>query len=129
MRSSSNSRNSGKRWRITVTGGKSEVRLRSRRRCFGNALHRIGDTRHDVSAMLTSRPLLRAIVNAQRSVRDLVEIQIIMRLTSITAALSLLLAGVSALDTPLDIQVEHAVECSRKTKRGMEQWCLFRCHG
>merc|ERR1712070_161627 len=48
----------------------------------------------------------------------LVKIQIIMRLTSITAALSLLLAGVSALDTPLDIQVEHAVECSRKTKRG-----------
>ncbi|KAI7370841.1 FK506-binding protein [Hortaea werneckii] len=41
-----------------------------------------------------------------------------MRFTSITAALSLLLAGVSALDTPLDIQVEHAVECSRKTKRG-----------
>ncbi|KAF2771023.1 FK506-binding protein 2 precursor [Teratosphaeria nubilosa] len=41
-----------------------------------------------------------------------------MRFTSITAALALLWAGASALEKPLDIQVEKAVECSRKTKRG-----------
>ncbi|KAK5130768.1 hypothetical protein LTR08_001658 [Meristemomyces frigidus] len=41
-----------------------------------------------------------------------------MRFTNITAAIALLLAGVSALDKPLDIEVQHPVECSRKTKRG-----------
>ncbi|KAH9822915.1 FK506-binding protein 2 [Teratosphaeria destructans] len=41
-----------------------------------------------------------------------------MRLTTITAALAMLWAGASALEKPLDIQVEKAVECSRKTQRG-----------
>ena len=41
-----------------------------------------------------------------------------MRFSNITAAFALFLAGVSALEKPLDIKVEHAVECSRKTKRG-----------
>jgi len=34
-------------------------------------------------------------------------------------SLGLLLTGVSALDKPLDIQIEKAVECSRKTVTGM----------
>ena len=41
-----------------------------------------------------------------------------MRFSSVTTAFALLLAGVSALDKPLDIQVTHAVDCSRKTKTG-----------
>ncbi|KAK5126591.1 Peptidyl-prolyl cis-trans isomerase fpr2 [Meristemomyces frigidus] len=41
-----------------------------------------------------------------------------MRFASITAAVALLLAGASALEKPLDIEVTHPVECSRKTKRG-----------
>jgi len=41
-----------------------------------------------------------------------------MRLTTITTAFALLLAGTSALEKPLDIQVEHAVDCTRKTKKG-----------
>ncbi len=41
-----------------------------------------------------------------------------MKFTSITAALTLLLAGASALEKPLDIEVQHSTECSRKTKRG-----------
>ncbi|KAK4547199.1 hypothetical protein LTR36_001420 [Oleoguttula mirabilis] len=41
-----------------------------------------------------------------------------MRFASITAAFALLLAGASALEKPLDIEVTHPVECSRKTKRG-----------
>lgn len=43
---------------------------------------------------------------------------VIMRFASITAAFALLLAGVSALEKPLDIEVTHPVECSRKTKKG-----------
>jgi len=42
-----------------------------------------------------------------------------MRISSITAACALLLAGASALEKPLDIQVEKSVECKRKTQRGM----------
>ncbi|KAK1073767.1 Peptidyl-prolyl cis-trans isomerase fpr2 [Friedmanniomyces endolithicus] len=41
-----------------------------------------------------------------------------MRLSSVTAALTLLAASVSALDKPLDIQIEHSTECSRKSARG-----------
>ncbi|KXL50855.1 hypothetical protein M433DRAFT_7785 [Acidomyces richmondensis BFW] len=41
-----------------------------------------------------------------------------MRLTIFTTAFALLLAGTWALEKPLDIQVEHAVDCSRKTKKG-----------
>lgn len=41
-----------------------------------------------------------------------------MRLTSIVSALALMFASVSALDKPLDIQVDKAVECTRKTKSG-----------
>ncbi|KAK8196107.1 Peptidyl-prolyl cis-trans isomerase fpr2 [Zalaria obscura] len=41
-----------------------------------------------------------------------------MRFTGITAAIALLATAVSALDKPLDIQVDKAVECSRKTIAG-----------
>ena len=41
-----------------------------------------------------------------------------MRFSAITAAVALFLGSASALDKPLDIQVEKAVECSRKTKTG-----------
>ncbi|OQO01060.1 FK506-binding protein 2 [Cryoendolithus antarcticus] len=41
-----------------------------------------------------------------------------MRFTSFTAALALLLTGVTALDKPLNIEVTTPVECSRKTKSG-----------
>ncbi|KAK0252655.1 hypothetical protein B0A54_13803 [Friedmanniomyces endolithicus] len=41
-----------------------------------------------------------------------------MRLSSVSAALTLLAASVSALDKPLDIQIEHSTECSRKSARG-----------
>jgi FK506-binding protein 2 len=44
-----------------------------------------------------------------------------MRITSIVSALALLFSSVSALDKPLDIQVDKAVECSRKTKSGKRQ--------
>lgn len=41
-----------------------------------------------------------------------------MRFSSITAAFALLVASASALEKPLDIEVQKAVECSRKTKEG-----------
>lgn len=41
-----------------------------------------------------------------------------MRFSTITAAVALFLGSVSALDKPLDIQTEKAVECNRKTKTG-----------
>ncbi|KAL1584043.1 hypothetical protein WHR41_08170 [Cladosporium halotolerans] len=41
-----------------------------------------------------------------------------MRFSSFTAAAALFLSSVSALEKPLDIQVDKAVECSRKTKAG-----------
>ncbi|KAK0357225.1 Peptidyl-prolyl cis-trans isomerase fpr2 [Friedmanniomyces endolithicus] len=41
-----------------------------------------------------------------------------MRLSSVSAAITLLVASVSALDKPLDIQIEHSTECSRKSARG-----------
>jgi FK506-binding protein 2 len=41
-----------------------------------------------------------------------------MRLTSFVSALALLFSAASALEKPLDIQVDKAVECSRKTKSG-----------
>ncbi|WPG97254.1 FK506-binding protein [Acrodontium crateriforme] len=41
-----------------------------------------------------------------------------MRFASVTAALGLFLAGVSALDKPLNIEVVHKVECDRKTVAG-----------
>ncbi|TKA68946.1 hypothetical protein B0A55_08237 [Friedmanniomyces simplex] len=41
-----------------------------------------------------------------------------MRFSSVTAAITLLLAGAWALDKPLDIQVQHSTECSRKSARG-----------
>ena len=41
-----------------------------------------------------------------------------MRFTSITAALALLAASVSALEKPLDIEVVHSTECTRKSARG-----------
>jgi FK506-binding protein 2 len=41
-----------------------------------------------------------------------------MRLTSFVSALALLFGAASALEKPLDIQVDKAVECSRKTKSG-----------
>ena len=50
---------------------------------------------------------------------------ITMRFANITAAFALFLAGVSALEKPLDIKVEHAVECSRKTKRGEALFIAF----
>lgn len=42
----------------------------------------------------------------------------IMRFSTITAAVALFLGSTSALDKPLDIQTEKAVECNRKTKTG-----------
>ena len=41
-----------------------------------------------------------------------------MRVTSIVAGFGLLLTGAYGLDKPLDIQIEKAVECSRKTVAG-----------
>lgn len=41
-----------------------------------------------------------------------------MRLYSFTAAFALLLAEASALDKPLNIEVTHPIECSKKTKTG-----------
>ncbi|KAK0289320.1 Peptidyl-prolyl cis-trans isomerase fpr2 [Friedmanniomyces endolithicus] len=41
-----------------------------------------------------------------------------MRLSSVSAAITLLVASVSALDKPLDIHIEHSTECSRKSARG-----------
>jgi FK506-binding protein 2 len=41
-----------------------------------------------------------------------------MRLTSFVSALALLFSAASALEKPLDIQVDKAVECTRKTKSG-----------
>jgi len=43
---------------------------------------------------------------------------ITMRLSSVSAAITLLVASVSALDKPLDIHIEHSTECSRKSARG-----------
>lgn len=42
-----------------------------------------------------------------------------MRFAGITAALALLATAVTALDKPLDIKVDKAVDCKRKTQRGM----------
>jgi FK506-binding protein 2 len=41
-----------------------------------------------------------------------------MRFSTIVASLTALVAGVSALDKPLDIKVEKAVDCTRKTVEG-----------
>lgn len=41
-----------------------------------------------------------------------------MRFTNIAGAIALLATAASALDKPLDIKVDHAVECSRKTQAG-----------
>lgn len=41
-----------------------------------------------------------------------------MKFTTLTGALALFATAVSALDKPLNIQVDKAVECSRKTKAG-----------
>ncbi|KAJ9627161.1 Peptidyl-prolyl cis-trans isomerase fpr2 [Taxawa tesnikishii (nom. ined.)] len=41
-----------------------------------------------------------------------------MRFAGITAALALLATAVTALDKPLDIKVDKAVDCKRKTQRG-----------
>ncbi|GAB7357676.1 hypothetical protein MBLNU459_g0166t1 [Dothideomycetes sp. NU459] len=41
-----------------------------------------------------------------------------MRFTSIAGAVALLASAASALDKPLDIKVDKAVECTRKTQAG-----------
>lgn len=41
-----------------------------------------------------------------------------MKFTTLTGALALFATAASALDKPLNIQVDKAVECSRKTKAG-----------
>ena len=41
-----------------------------------------------------------------------------MRFSSISAAVALLAASVSALDKPLNIEYQTTVECTRKTVRG-----------
>ncbi|KAM0717701.1 hypothetical protein Q7P37_007553 [Cladosporium fusiforme] len=41
-----------------------------------------------------------------------------MRCSTITAAVALFLGSAAALDKPLDIQTEKAVECKRKTQTG-----------
>ncbi|THV88731.1 hypothetical protein D6C78_02246 [Aureobasidium pullulans] len=41
-----------------------------------------------------------------------------MKFATLTGALALFATAVSALDKPLNIQVDKAVECSRKTKAG-----------
>ncbi|EMC94733.1 hypothetical protein BAUCODRAFT_74261 [Baudoinia panamericana UAMH 10762] len=41
-----------------------------------------------------------------------------MRLSSIAAGLTLLFVAATALDKPLDIEIQHSVECTRKTKKG-----------
>ncbi|CAD0093905.1 unnamed protein product [Aureobasidium mustum] len=41
-----------------------------------------------------------------------------MKFTTLTSALALFAASASALDKPLDIQVDKAVECTRKTTAG-----------
>jgi hypothetical protein len=41
-----------------------------------------------------------------------------MRFTSIVAGVGLLLTGAAALEKPLNIEVQKAVDCSRKTKEG-----------
>ena len=43
-----------------------------------------------------------------------------MRFTFISTAFALLLAGVSALDKPLDIEIQNAEACTTKTKRGAQ---------
>lgn len=48
-----------------------------------------------------------------------------MRFSSITAAFAIFLAGTSALEKPLDIEVTHAVTCSRKSKTGMLSTQIF----
>jgi FK506-binding protein 2 len=42
-----------------------------------------------------------------------------MLFSSVSAVVALFLAGASALDKPLDIQVTHSTTCTRKTKVGM----------
>ena len=49
---------------------------------------------------------------------SLQQLPTIMRTSSILTGVTLLLAGASALEKPLDIEVTHAVECSKKTKAG-----------
>jgi FK506-binding protein 2 len=46
-----------------------------------------------------------------------------MRLTSLVSAFALLFSAASALEKPLDIQVDKAVECTRKTKSGKRHPC------
>lgn len=46
-----------------------------------------------------------------------------MRFTSILAGLGLLLTSAAALDKPLNIEVQKAVECERKTKEGENDTC------
>lgn len=41
-----------------------------------------------------------------------------MKFLSLTGALALFTVAASALDKPLDIKVDTAVECTRKTKAG-----------
>ena len=41
-----------------------------------------------------------------------------MKFTTLTSALAIFAASASALDKPLDIQVDKAVECTRKTTAG-----------
>jgi len=48
----------------------------------------------------------------------IISISTTMRFATISTALALLAAGVSALDKPLNIEVQHSAECERKTTRG-----------
>lgn len=41
-----------------------------------------------------------------------------MKFTTLTSALALFATAASALDKPLDIKVDKAVECTRKTTAG-----------
>lgn len=41
-----------------------------------------------------------------------------MKFTTLTGALALFATAVSALDKPLDIKVDKAIECTRKTTTG-----------
>ncbi|KAK5729154.1 Peptidyl-prolyl cis-trans isomerase fpr2 [Elasticomyces elasticus] len=51
-----------------------------------------------------------------------------MRFSSVSAAITLLLAGASALDKPLDIQIESSTDCSRKTTRGKSSNAISQHH-
>ena len=41
-----------------------------------------------------------------------------MQFTTVTAALAILVTGVTALDKPLNIEFQNSVPCTRKTQRG-----------